>query len=87
MAHIPYPHELALADIFKSYISTGESAQIILKLLDEQGIINIGGIKQTPYEFVKQFNKNIGKIFLKDIKDVDMARDASLNIDKLNKLI
>ena len=83
----PFPHNKALYDVEKSYIYIDDAVELILKLKDEVGVINVGGIKQTPYEFAKQFNSDIGKIYLKDISDVHMAKDASLNIKKLNKII
>jgi len=83
----PFPHKKALCDINKSYIFMDEAAKIVLKLKDEFGIINVGGTTQTPYEFVKKFNSDVDKIYLKDIKDVTMAKDSSLSIKKLNKLI
>jgi len=87
LCEAPFPHNKALCDVGKSYMYMDKAAEIILKLKDELGIINVGGIKQTPYEFAKKINNNIGKIYYKDIKDVNMAKDASLNIDKLNKLV
>tara|TARA_R110001592_G_scaffold83283_2_gene246601 strand:+ start:876 stop:1583 length:708 start_codon:yes stop_codon:yes gene_type:complete len=87
LCEAPFPHNKALCDVGKSYMYMDKAAELILKLKDELGIINVGGIKQTPYEFAKKLNNNIGKIYYKDIKDVNMAKDASLNIDKLNKLV
>ena len=83
----PFPHNKALYDVKKSYIFINNAAELILKLKDEFGIINIGGVKQTPYEFAKTFNNGVGKIYLNDINDVTMAKDASLNINKLHKIL
>ena len=87
LCETPFPHKKALCDINKSYMYMDKAAEMILKLKDESGIINVGGPKQTPYEFAKKSNSNIDKIYFKDIKDVAMAKDASLNINKLSKLI
>ena len=59
----------------------------ILKLLDENGIINVGGKSQSVYDFVKEENSNIEPIYLKDISDVNMATDCSMNTTKMKKVI
>ena len=41
----------------------------------------------SPFEFAKQDNPGIKKIFLNEIKDVNMGKDASMNINKLKKII
>jgi len=87
LCNTPFPHKKALHDIKKSYIFMDDAVGIILKLKDEFGIINVGGISQTPYEFAKKSNTDVGKIYLEDVNDVAMATDSSLNIDKLNKII
>jgi hypothetical protein len=65
----------------------GEAAKITLKLLDEEGIINIGGKGQSPYEFIKQTNPNIEAISLSEIEDVKMANDCSMNITRMRNVI
>jgi dTDP-4-dehydrorhamnose reductase len=83
----PFPHNKALYDVQKSYIFIGDAAEIILQLKDEIGTINVGGVSQTPYEFAKKVDNSVGKIYHRDISDVTIAKDTSLNINKMNKLI
>ena len=83
----PFPHPKALADITKSYIYMDKAANIILNLLDETGIINVGGKPQSPYEFIKSNNPKIQKTFLKDIKNVKIGKNSSLNISKMEKIL
>ena len=55
-------------------------------LLNEFGIMNIGGKKRDIYEFAKKFtNKKIGSINLKKIKN--FPKDSSINIEKLVNLL
>jgi dTDP-4-dehydrorhamnose reductase len=81
----PFPHPKALADIKKSYMYMDTAANIIIKLIDKFGIINVGGDAMSPYEFAKKDNTNIEKIYLSDINDVNMGKDSSLNITKLKQ--
>ena len=83
----PFPHPKALVDVKKSYLYMDKAANIILKLIDKKGIINVGGEMMSPFEFAKQDNPDIKKIFLNEIKDVDMGKDASMNINKLKKIL
>ena len=83
----PFPHPKALVDIKKSYLYMDKAASIILKLIDEKGIINVGGETMSPFEFAKHNNPNIEKIYLNEVKDVKMGKDASMNISKLKKIL
>jgi dTDP-4-dehydrorhamnose reductase len=83
----PFPHPKALVDMKKSLIYIDEAAVITLKLLDEKGTINVGGKSQSVYDFVKRTNKDVGKIYLDNISDVNMAKDCSMNISKMEKII
>ena len=62
-----------------------EAAEICLKLLDKTGIINIGGEPTNSYEFIKHERPNIEKIYRKDILDVNMAEDSTMNLDKMKE--
>jgi len=83
----PFPHPKALTDIKKSYIYMDKAAGIILKLINETGIFNIGGEIMSPFEFAKQSNPDIKKIYLKDIEDVKMGKNASMDISKMKKIL
>jgi dTDP-4-dehydrorhamnose reductase len=71
----------------KSLMYVGEAAEITLKLLDKKGTVNIGGKSQSVYEFVKKSNPNVGKVYLSDINDVNMAKDCSMNTSKMKELL
>ena len=50
-------------------------------------MINVGGKAQSVYDFVKEENPNVEPIYLKDISDVNMATDCSMNIKKMLEVI
>ncbi len=59
---------------------------IIPFLLNEKGVLNIGGKKREIYEFAKKFGKkNIKKIPVTKVKN--FPKDSSIKIDKLIKII
>ena len=59
----------------------------MVKRIGENGIINVGGKSQSVYDFVKEENPNIEPIYLKDIYDVNMATDCSMDTTKMTKVI
>ena len=86
MTDYPFVHKKAVSAAFSSFIFNSKVAQMIPFVLDENGILNIGGEKREIYKFaVSQANKNIKKISIKKIKN--FPKDSSLNINKLKKII
>ena len=83
----PFPHSKALIDMRKSYMFMEDAAQIVLKLLDETGIINVGGKSQSVYDFVREEDPNVMPITLSEISDVNMADDCSMNTKKMKRVI
>jgi len=80
----PFEHEFAFDDMIKNYIYEEEAAKIILDLLDECGIINIGGPTQSVYNFVKQNNPQIKPKHTEYFKPIPL--NTSMNMDKLNEI-
>ena len=87
MCNKPFPHNKGAADVKKSLIYNSEAAEITHKLLNETGVINVGGKAQSVYDFAKKDNPNLQKISRKDIKDVNIAPDTSMDISRLKNII
>ena len=86
MTDYPFIHKRAISGAISSFIFNKEVAKIIPFILNEKGILNIGGKKRDIYMFAKKFaNKDIKKISLKKIKN--FPKNSSINIKKLNLLI
>ena len=83
----PFPHPKALIDMRKSLMWIEDAAKVTLKLLDETGIVNVGGESQSVYDFVKEENPKIRPIVLDEIPDVNMATDCSMNTTKLKMIL
>jgi dTDP-4-dehydrorhamnose reductase len=83
----PFPHPKALIDMRKSLMYIEDAAKVTLKLLDEVGIINVGGKSQSVYDFVKEENPDVKPIYLSEISDVKMATDCSMDTTKMKKFI
>jgi len=87
MCDDPYPHPKAFVDLKKSTIYNTDAAKVVLNLLDKTGIINVGGDSIFLYDFVKKKNPEIGKISLKNVHDVEMPTDVSMNCGKMKRVL
>jgi dTDP-4-dehydrorhamnose reductase len=87
MMNKPFPYNKALVDVKRSVLFEDYVANLIFDVIDEYGIVNIGGKGQSIYEFAKAHNSNVEAMYLSDVKDVTMPSDITLNLDKLNDII
>jgi len=82
MTDYPFIHKKAVHGAYSSFLFNKTVAKIIPHLLNEKGIINIGGKRREIYKFALKFsNKRVSKISINKIKN--FPKDSSLNIDKL----
>ena len=82
LCNYPFEHEFAFDDMIKNYIYEKGAAKIILDLLDEMGIINIGGPTMSVYDFVKQDNPNVKPKHTEYFKEIPL--NTSMNLNRLN---
>ena len=86
MTDYPFVHKKAISRAYSSFIYNKYVAMIIPFLLNEKGVLNIGGKKREIYEFAKKFGKkNIKKIPVTKVKN--FPKDSSIKIDKLLRII
>ena len=84
MCEKPFPHRAAMTDVRKSSIFNDEAAKITLQLVDETGIINIGGPNQSIYDFVIK-HQDV-RSMTRNVADSTMMPDVSMNTEKLNEI-
>ena len=87
ICEFPFPHPKALLDVRKSLMYIRDAAPIIWRLIDEKGIINLGGIPQSVFEFACKDNPKIFSIKSREIKDVKIAPDTTMNTQKLQRFL
>jgi len=83
MTEEPFIHKKAFSNIKTNFIFHTEVANILFKILNLKGILNIGGKIQSPFSFGKQYNKNLKKILAKK----NFPLNPSMNISKLKKVL
>ena len=75
----PFVHKNAITNGYSSFIYNKSVAKIIPHILEEKGVINIGGKKREIYKFARKFgNKKIKKIPRSKIKN--FPKDSSIKI-------
>jgi hypothetical protein len=55
--------------------------------LDANGIDNLGGEPLSVYDVATNYNPEVERTYLKDIKDVNLPPDTSMNTDKLKGIL
>ena len=80
-------HKVAFSDFKTNFIFHEDLVLNILKILDEKGVINIGGRAQSVFKFVKKYNPKIKKISAKKILGKNAPLNVSMNISKFKKLL
>ena len=87
MTERPFVHKQAFANVKTNFEYHNIIAKILFKLLDEKGVINLGGKSQSVYSFAKKSNKKIKKIILKKTQKNLVPLNSSMNLSKLKKII
>ena len=87
MTEKPFVHDKAFNNVKTSFMYHEDAVKVLFKLINQKGIINLGGEPKFIFDFVKKDKKNIKKILLKKTDALGMPFDSSLNIKKLKKII
>ena len=86
MTDYPFIHKKAIKGAYTSFTFNKNVAELLPYLLDQKGILNVGGKKREIYDFAKKFsNQKILSINYKKIKN--FPKDSSININKLKNII
>ena len=83
----PFVHKSAFVDFKTNFIFHDDLLPKILKLLDQKGVINVGGKSQTVYNFVKKYNPKIKKNSAKKVLGKSAPLNITMNLKKFKKLI
>ena len=84
MTEEPFIHKKAFKNVINNFLYHSEVVKILFKLLGKKGIINDCGKKRSIYDFAREKNKNVKKIYMK--KNI-LPKDSSMNVNKLKKIM
>ena len=85
MTEKPFLHKKAFSNLKTNFMFHEDLVKILPKLIDQKGVINVGGKSQSVYSFAKFHNKTIKKIKAK--KNNSMPLNQTMNLTKLKKVI
>ena len=83
MTEKPFVHKKAYANVKLNFIFQEEAAKLILKVINQKGILNLGGPSQTVYNFAKKYNKKIKKKYSKG----EFPKKIDMSLKKIKNLI
>ena len=85
MTEKPFTHDAAFTNLKTNFMFHEDLVEILPKIINETGIINIGGKSQSVYNFVKKYNKLVKKIKLNKVSKLPL--NQTMNLSKLKKYL
>ena len=87
MTEKPFIHKEAFNDVEMNFMYHEQLATNLLKLINHKGIINVGGMKKTVFDFAKKDNPNVKPVTSKKILGKQFPRKQTMNLKKYHKII
>ena len=85
MTEKPFIHKKAFSNLISNYMFHEDLVKMLPKIINKQGILNVGGKTQSVYDFAKSKNSNVKKIKAKKKDNFPLRQD--MNINKLKKFL
>ena len=85
MTEKPFLYKKAFSNLKTNFMFHEDLVKILPKLINQTGIINVGGKARSVYSFAKFHNKNIKKIKVK--KNSLVPLNQTMNLNKLKKIL
>ena len=85
MTEKPFLYKKAYSNLKTNFMFHEDLVKILPKLINQKGIINVGGKARSVYSFAKFHNKNIKKIKVK--KNSLIPLNQTMNLKKLKKVL
>ena len=85
MTEKPFAHKKAFYNLKSNFMYHEDLVDILPKILNQTGIMNIGGKARSVYSFAKLSNKKVKKI--KANKKDKLPLNQTMDLTKLNKII
>ena len=84
MTEKPFIHKKAFTNLRTNFMYHEDLVEILPKIINQKGIINVGGPAKSVYQFAKKFNKNVKKVKYNKNK---LPLNQTFNVNKLKKLL
>jgi len=85
MTEKPFQYKKAYSNVKSNFLYHEDLVNLLPKLLNEKGILNIGGKTQSIYSFAKKNNPDVVSIRAK--KNNKLPFNQTMNLNKLNEIL
>ena len=85
MTEKPFLHKKAYINLKSNFMFHEDLVEMLPKLINKKGIINVGGKSQSIYNFARKFNSKVKKVVAK--KNIRLPLNQTMNINKLKSII
>tara|TARA_B100001540_G_scaffold159281_1_gene141062 strand:+ start:636 stop:1343 length:708 start_codon:yes stop_codon:yes gene_type:complete len=85
MTEKPFLHKKAYSNLKSNFMFHEDLVDILPKIINQKGIINVGGKSQSVFLFAKKNNPKVKKIKLKN--NLSLPLNQTMNLKKLNKIL
>ena len=85
MIEKPFPYNKAFYDLKSNFMFHEDLVKILPKIINQKGILNVGGPTQSVFDFAKKTKKNIKRISGK--KNSSLPLNQTMNLKKLKKIL
>ena len=85
MIEKPFPYNKAFYDLKSNFMFHEDLVKILPKIINQKGILNVGGPTQSVFNFAKKTKKNIKRISGK--KNSSLPLNQTMNLKKLKKIL
>ena len=87
MTEKPFIHKKAFANMKTNFMFQENLAKNLYKLINQKGIINIGGKIQSVYNFAKKYNPQVKKILVSKSQQKYFPLNSTMDVSKFKKII
>ena len=87
MTEKPFIHKKAFYNFITNFTYHEDIVNVILKVIDQKGILNIGGKSQSVYNFALSKNIKVKKTSVKKILGKNAKSNVSMNLQKIKKFL
>ena len=85
MTEKPFSHVKAYSNLKSNFMFHEDLVKILPKIINQKGILNVGGKTQSVYSFAKKNNKNVKKSKAK--KNPSLPLNQTMSLAKLKKIL
>ena len=85
MTEKPFLHKKAYSNLKSNFMFHEDLAEILPKIINQKGILNVGGKSQSVYSFAKKNNSKVRRIIAK--KNLNLPLNQTMNLAKFKKII